>query len=116
MKNHKSASPHFSQDFLGTAGHGQVAQAFSLCGFSFSAVRDGAQTEVCASRAAAQYPGGSTVTIWPLGNVTFTGLRLLIPLMMGSPFFSGCPYIVIGSPGLNVLWVHPTPLAITFGG
>src|SRR5882762_3880037 len=49
MKNHKSASSHFSPEFLGSTGYGQVAQAFSLCGFSFSAVRDGAQTEVCAT-------------------------------------------------------------------
>src|SRR5579864_7385290 len=39
----------------------------------------------------AQYPGGSTVTTCPPGMVTFTGLRLFIPLTMGTLLFSGCP-------------------------
>src|SRR5580704_17522390 len=39
----------------------------------------------------AQYPGGSTVTTWPPGIVTFTGLKLFIPLTIGTLFFSGCP-------------------------
>jgi hypothetical protein len=38
-----------------------------------------------------QYPGGSTVTTWPPGMVTFTGLRLFIPLTMGTLFFFGMP-------------------------
>jgi hypothetical protein len=38
-----------------------------------------------------QYPGGSTVTTCPPGIVTFTGLKLFIPLTMGTLFFSGCP-------------------------